>query len=63
MDIAGANLIQVQTAQASDDRIFNLLMKWKQLEDAGVPLSVINENLPLPHSGNVEESSSIMEKE
>ena len=29
-----ANLIEEQTAQASDDRIFNLFMKWKQLKEA-----------------------------
>ena len=44
-----ANLIEVQTAQASDDRIFNLLMKRKQLQEVGIEMLIIDENLPLPN--------------
>ena len=48
--IAEANLIKVQTAQASDDRIFNLLMKRKQLQEVRIEMSIIDENLPLPNT-------------
>ena len=48
--IAEANLIKVQTAQASDDRIFNLLMKRKQLQEVGIEMWIIDENLPLPNT-------------
>ena len=45
--VAEANLIKVQTMQASDDRIFNLLMKRKQLQEVRIEMSIIDENLPL----------------
>ena len=45
--VAEANLIKVQTMQASDDRIFNLLMKRKQLQEVGIDMSIIDENLLL----------------
>ena len=45
--VAEANLIKVQTAQASNDRIFNLLMKRKQLQEVRIEMSIIDENLPL----------------
>ena len=47
--IAEANVIEVQKAQVSDDRIFNLLMKRKQLEEVRIEMSIIDENLPLPN--------------
>ena len=48
--IAEENLIEVQTDQASNDRIFNLLMKRKQLEEVRIEKSIIDENLPLPNT-------------
>jgi regulator of replication initiation timing len=39
--------------QANDDRVFNLLMKRKQLLDAGFPACEIDDQLPLP--GNDED--------
>jgi hypothetical protein len=39
---------RIKSKQANDDRVFNLILKRKQLQDAGISDSVIDEQLPLP---------------
>jgi hypothetical protein len=39
---------RIKAKQANDDRVFNLILKRKQLQDAGISDSVIDEQLPLP---------------
>jgi hypothetical protein len=46
--LAGPELAKIETAQAKDDRIFNLMMKRKELESVGFSASEIDEQLPLP---------------
>ena len=41
--------------QASDDRIFILLMKRKQLEEVRIEKLIIDEYLSLPHSSDQDE--------
>jgi hypothetical protein len=39
---------RIKAKKANDDRVCNLIVKWKQLQDAAISDSVIDDQLPLP---------------
>jgi hypothetical protein len=54
--LAGPELAKIESAQAKDDRIFNLMMRRKELQGAGFSASEIDERLPFPRTDDGEPS-------
>ena len=56
--IAEPNLIEVQTAQASDDSVLNFLMKRKQLEEVRIKKAHVDEDEQDDHTNILKNTSN-----